>query len=102
MENLGYLVDKEGLHAAPAKVEAITKAPEPRNAHELRTFLGLVNYFAKFIHYLSTITQPFNHLLCQSALWKWMKECQQAFLNIASIFKSSSSLQPKVPNEAGL
>ena len=33
VEYLGYLVDKEGLHATPAKVEAITKAPEPRNVH---------------------------------------------------------------------
>ena len=58
VEYLGYLVDKEGLHATPAKVEAITEAPEPRNVHELRSFLGLVNYYAKFIHHLLTITQP--------------------------------------------
>ena len=49
LEYLGYIVDKEGLHATPAKVEAITKAPEPKNGHELRSFLGLVNYYGKFI-----------------------------------------------------
>ena len=65
VEYLGYVVDKEGLHATPAKVEAITKAPEPRNVHELRSFLGLVNYYGKFIRHLSTLIQPLNHLLCR-------------------------------------
>ena len=33
-----------GLRTTPAKFEAITKTPEPRNTHELGSFLGLVNY----------------------------------------------------------
>ena len=43
VEYLRYVVDKE--------VEAITKAPDPRNVHELRSFLGLVNYYGKFIRH---------------------------------------------------
>ena len=94
VEYLGYLVDKEGLHATPGKVEAITKAPELRNLYELRSFLGLVNYmyYAKFIHHLSTITQPLNHVLYQSISWKWTKECQQAFLNLKRQLASSEVL----------
>ena len=54
VEYLGYIVDKEGLHAIPRKIAAITEAPEPQNVQQLQSFLGLVNY-GKFIH------QWFNH-----------------------------------------
>ena len=79
MEYLGYIVDKEGLHVTLAKVEAIAKAPEPRNVHELKSFLGLVNYYGKFIRHLSTLIQQLNHLLCRDIPWKWSKDCQKAF-----------------------
>ena len=79
VEYLGYIVDMDGLRATPTKVEAITSAPEPRNVHELRSFLGLVNYYGKFICHMSTVTQPLNQLLCRGVPWKWTKRCQQAF-----------------------
>ena len=79
VEYLGYIVDKDGLRTTPAKVEAITSAPEPRLVHELRSFLGLVNYYGKFICHMSTVTQPLNQLLCKGVPWKWTKRCQQAF-----------------------
>lgn len=87
MEYLGYLVDKEGLHATPGKVEAITKAPELRNLYELRSFLGLVIMPSSF-----TTSQPLNHVLYQSISWKWTKECQQAFLNLKRQLASSEVL----------
>ena len=49
VEYLGYIIDAEGLHATPQKIEAIVNAPQPRNVQELRSFLGLVNYYGKFI-----------------------------------------------------
>lgn len=63
VEYLGYIVDKDGLHATPSKIEAIVNAPAPRCVSELRSFLGLVNYYGKFICHLSTLIQPLNRLL---------------------------------------
>ena len=40
---LGHIIDSEGLHTGPTEIEAITKAPRPRNVKELRAFLGLIN-----------------------------------------------------------
>ena len=79
VEYLGYLVDKDGLHALSTKVEAITKALTPKNVAELRTFLGLVSYYGRFIPRMSTVVAPLNRLLCKNAVWKWTAECQQAF-----------------------
>ena len=49
VEYLGYVIECDGLHATPTKVEAIVNAPSPKNVTELRSFLGLVNYYGKFI-----------------------------------------------------
>lgn len=79
VDYLGYRIDKEGLHTMHTKVAAIVEAPTPKNVHELRAFLGLINYYGKFIPQLSTVAHPLNRLLGKNVLWKWDKSCQQAF-----------------------
>lgn len=49
VEHLGHQVDAEGLHTTPYKLAAISKAPAPKNIQELRLFLGLLNYYGKFL-----------------------------------------------------
>ena len=46
VEYLGHKIDANGLQALPEKIAAIMDAPSPRNATELRSFLGLLNYYA--------------------------------------------------------
>ena len=76
---LGYIIDAEGLHTAPDKIDAITNAPKPKNLHQLRSFLGLVNYYGKFLPSLSTATHPLNQLMQANDKWKWSQECDEAF-----------------------
>ena len=59
-EYLGYVIDAEKIKATPKKVKAISKAPQLKNKNELRSFLGLVNYYGKFIPNLASVTQPSN------------------------------------------
>ena len=49
VEYLGHTISAEGLRTADSKVEAIVKAPAPRNVAELYSFLGLVNYYANSV-----------------------------------------------------
>ena len=63
VEYLGYRIDASGIHTAPSKLQAIQQAPSPRNITELRAFLGLLNYYGKFIPNLSTLIHPLNALL---------------------------------------
>ena len=49
VEYLGHIIDSKGLHSSNKKLEAILKAPIPRNVQQLRSLLGLVNYYRKFI-----------------------------------------------------
>jgi len=76
VDYLGYGIDKDGLHAMPIKVAAIVEAPTPENVQELRAFLGLVNYYGRFVPQLSTVAHPLHRLLGKRVPWEWNKECQ--------------------------
>ena len=63
VEYLGHKIDADGIHMTDGKLQAILQAPTPRNVTELRSFLGLVNYYGKFIPNLATTLHPLNQLL---------------------------------------
>ena len=92
VEYLGYLVDAEGLHATPQKVDAIVNAPRPKNTQELRSVLGLANYYGKFIRNLAEITHPLNTLLRKNTRWKWSQECEQSFQKLKQRLGSTEVL----------
>lgn len=49
MKYLGYVIDENGLNKSPENVEAISNATRPKDINELKTFLGLANYYNRFI-----------------------------------------------------
>lgn len=63
VEYLGHLIDGNGLHPTKEKVNVIQEAPQPRNVTELRSFLGIINYYGKFLPNLSTKSAPLYQLL---------------------------------------
>ena len=63
VEYLGHTVDANCLHATSDKLKAIIDAPTPKNVTELRSFLGLLNYYGRFIPNLTTMIHPLNELL---------------------------------------
>jgi len=79
VEYFGHAIDQEGIQPLPSKVAAIVKTPAPTNVQELRSFLGLLNYYGKFILNLATIIHPLNELLQTDRKWRWFEECAEAF-----------------------
>ena len=67
---LGHTVDSKGLHPLPEKVEAVKNAPNPRNVQELKSYLGLLSYYSKFLPNLSSMLAPLYSLLKKKAVWK--------------------------------
>ena len=55
---LGYVVTPEGVHTDPRKVAAVTSWPVPKTAREARAFMGLVNYYRRFIRNCASIASP--------------------------------------------
>jgi hypothetical protein len=76
---LGFIIDKNGLHPDKTKVDAINNAPTPIDVTQLKSFLGLLNYYGKFIPNLSIILHPLHELLRKGIVWKWSLECEKAF-----------------------
>ena len=100
VEYLGFKVDAEGLHATEEKLKAITEAPRPCNVTELCSFLGLINYYGRFISNLAATLHPLNCLLCKDSNWRWTKDCEQAFQAAKSKLISSHVLvhyNPELP-----
>ena len=67
---LGHRIDASGIHATEDKLEVIFCAPPPRNTSLLKAFLGLLNYYGKFINNLATVIHPLNQLLCRDVPWR--------------------------------
>ena len=68
---LGHMISKEGLRTAESKVKPIVDAPDPKNLAELRSFLGMVNYYSKFLPNIAATLSPLYRLLRQSEGWHW-------------------------------
>jgi len=89
---LGHRIDQNGLHPTDEKIEDMVAAPAPKNEAELRSWLGLVNYYSRFMPNLSSKLRPLNELLKKDVSWKWSVECEQAFLNCKLALKGPNVL----------
>ncbi|KAJ0890052.1 putative nucleotidyltransferase, Ribonuclease H [Helianthus annuus] len=76
---LGHLVNHEGIHVDPTKIEAITKWKTPESPTEVRSFLGLVGYYRRFIQNFSRIAIPLTKLTCKSVKFEWGPKQEEAF-----------------------
>ena len=79
VEYLGHQIDETGVHTSPQKVKAVVEAPSPRNLRELRSFLGLLNYYARFLPNLALTLHPLHQLLQAGQPWCWSEACERAF-----------------------
>ncbi|GBG89720.1 hypothetical protein CBR_g49573 [Chara braunii] len=75
---LGHVLDGDGIKPEDSKIAAIRDWPTPRTLTELRSFLGLANYYRKFVRNFSTIATPLRRLLKKEAIWQWDKDCTYA------------------------
>ena len=62
LEFMGHVLSARGIGPADVKVKAVFHAREPKNAGEVRSFLGLVNFTARFIPDLATVSAPLHKL----------------------------------------
>ncbi|UYV74269.1 K02A2.6-like, partial [Cordylochernes scorpioides] len=94
IEYLGHLVTGEGIRPLDHKVQAIQKAKTPTNISELRSFLGLVNFYGKFIPNLPELLKPLHELLHKKRPWVWTKECGEAIDKCKNSITSERVLVP--------
>lgn len=91
---LGHVISEKGLEKSNDKIKAVLDAPRPKNVEELKQFLGLIMYYAKFIQNASTILHSLNRLLRKDVEYKWTIECETAFQKAKVEIASDQVLMP--------
>ena len=76
---LGHIINHKGIRTLPEKTEEISKTKAPRNANKVCAFLGLLNYYCRFILAFSDLMHPIQKLLKKNVNFEWMEECDSAF-----------------------
>ena len=99
---LGYCVNDKGIHPLPEKVKVIQEFPQPTTHRKLREFIGLINFYHRFIPHCATVLQPLQALLPtpknNSNDLQWNEAALQAFHTIKQLLANTSLLSHPMPN----
>lgn len=89
---LGHLIDQLGLHPLQEKVKAVKEAPSPKNVSELKSYLGLLTYYSKFLPSMADVLAPLYKLLRKDVQWQWTDAEKKAFQASKDVLTSDSLL----------
>lgn len=79
---LGHVVSAEGIKVDPKKIEVVKDWPTPKNVLQVRQFLGLANYFRRFVQGFATLTRPLTKLMVQGENFVWSDDCYKAYTQL--------------------
>ncbi len=79
---LGHVVSGKGIRPNPSLISDVKAWNPPTSVHELKAFLGLCNYYRKFVPAFSELASPLNELLRKEAAFLWTEEHQNAFTQL--------------------
>ena len=78
VEYLGQVVSTEDIQTSQRKVEAIQSLTPPKDRRSLRSLLGIVNHYGKFIPFLADLSTPLNKLLRKDVEFNWSTDCDES------------------------
>ena len=96
VEYLGHLISKDGLKPNPDKVKVVENFQTPTKVKDVRSFLGLSNYYRRFIKNYSALATPLTNILKKDAKFKWTEQCHRSFIELKKALTSSPILM--LPN----
>ena len=100
---LGYRVNASGILPQPSKCDLMKSWPVPRNLTDVRSFLGFVGYYRRFIKNFSARAVPLNRLMKAGQSFIWTEECQEAFLDLKSALMGDEVMSfPRFDENGGM
>ena len=94
---LGHIMYAKGIRVDPIKIEAIVSWKPPRNVIEVRSFLGLVRYYRRFVKGFSFIDPTLTKLLRKGVKFEWDDKCQSSFDQLKKILVETPVLTQPTP-----
>ena len=79
---LGHQVSGDGIGPDPSNIEKVLNSPAPRDIPQLQSFLGLANYYRKFIRDFANIAEPLHRLMHKDVKFVWTSDCELAFTTL--------------------
>ncbi|GJV26240.1 putative reverse transcriptase domain-containing protein [Tanacetum coccineum] len=89
---LGHVIDSDGIHVDPAKIESIKDWASPKTLTEIRQFLGLAGYYRRLIEGFSKISKPMTKLTQKNVKFDWSEKAEAAFQLLKQKLCSASIL----------
>ena len=97
---LGHVVSEQGISCDPSKTEVIRNWPAPNNKSEVRSVLGLLGYYRKFIPNFAERAKPLSRLTRKNAKFVWDDACEESLSDLKQCLIQAPILG--FPNEAGI
>ncbi|XP_055605166.1 uncharacterized protein K02A2.6-like [Uranotaenia lowii] len=92
IKHLGHILDGDGIRPDPEKASAIATMPPPHDISTLRSYLGAVNYYGKYIPEMRKLRFPMDTLLKTGVKWEWSDACQKSFDRFNQLLQSTLAL----------
>jgi len=89
---LGVVIGPNGIEMEKEKVDRVLSWPELKNMKDVRKFLGLTNYYRRFIKDFTQVARPINVLTRKDVNWQWGVEQQKAFDELKRVFTTKPVL----------
>ena len=92
-QSVGYhVIDAHGLHPLDERVRVIKDAPTPKTVGELKSYLGMLSYYSRFLPSMSSVLHLLYHLLRKDVPWVWKTAQSKAFTASKELLISSHCL----------
>src|SRR6218665_2354897 len=92
LQFMGHVLSRHGIGPAADKVKAVAETREPGNASEVKSFLGLVNFVARYIPDMSTVSEPLRHLIKKDTHFVFGQKEREAFAELKKRLSSAENL----------
>jgi len=89
---LGHVISEEGISTDPEKVKAVKEWPVPRSIRDVRAFLGLADYYRRFIANFALIARSLHAMTGKGKKFSWTSEANESFQKLKEALLSSPIL----------
>jgi len=89
VKKIGFLevvIGPNGIEIEKEKVDGVLSWPQPKTVRDMRKFLGLANYYRRFIKNFARVARPMNMLTRKDEKWQWEEPQQKAFDKLKQVF----------------